>query len=187
MPIVDMSKEDAALYWHRFGYKIIPVTLRKKTAVKWDHWLKNLSAESIKDHWAAKSFHDVGFILGPHNLVLDADTPEAIQALEQLESKHGVRSNLIVKTSRGVHHHFRIKAGIKVKSNCHGTDKYPTRIDVKANRSMVILPPSTGKTLERREVSKASELTKVGQEFIDAIYRHNDQVPLPTRTVLAFQ
>ncbi|MEQ9444753.1 MAG: PriCT-2 domain-containing protein, partial [Rhodospirillaceae bacterium] len=136
---------------------------------------------SIKEHWAAKSFHDVGFILGPHNLVLDADTPQAVEALEALEAEHGIVPSIIVKTRRGVHHHFRIKAGVMVKTNSHATVQYPTRIDMKANRSMVILPPSRDKQLEMLTVSTAAELTEVGQKFVDAIYRHNGQVPLSER------
>ena len=79
----------------------------------------------------------------------------------------------MVKTKKGVHHHFKRAKGTVAKSDAHCTDKFPARIDVKTGRALVILPPSTGKFILLNEAENASDLTEVGQDFIDAINRHN--------------
>lgn len=164
----------AALNWFAFGLKVIPVIQNtKQTAVKWDGWQENLSLPKICAHWKRYPKHELGFIVGDDVIVLDADSPESVAALVEIEWALDVACNLIVTTKKGVHHYFRLAAGTFAKTDSHATALHPARIDVKAKRSMVILPPSTGKEIEIIEAENICELTEVGQAFIDAIARHN--------------
>jgi hypothetical protein len=66
----------AALYWFKFGFNVIPILPdAKKTAVKWDPWLKELSIEKIAEYWSKHPDHEVGFIVGDDIIVFDADSP----------------------------------------------------------------------------------------------------------------
>jgi hypothetical protein len=40
-------------------------------------------------------------------VVLDADSPESKKAIEDLETKHQLYSNLKVQTKKGVHYYYR--------------------------------------------------------------------------------
>lgn len=42
---------------------------------------------------------------------------------------------------------------------------------------MVVLPPSTGKSLAIRDADCADELSPVDQDFIDAVFQHNGRPP----------
>ncbi len=142
------SRREAALYWYSYGFAVIPLLPRsKQTVVKWDQWLADLSRVSIIKHWTEHRDHDVGFIVGNDTVVLDADAPQSVAALEALEARFGIKPMLVVKTSKGVHHYFRRAAGTFASPDSHSTAVHPARIDVKTGRSMVVLPPSPGKTI----------------------------------------
>ena len=165
---------DGALYWFKFGLKVIPIVPgSKRTAVKWDSWLDKLTSEKIINHWRAHPEHELGFIIDESLIVFDADSTESISALTDLEEKLGVVPNLVVKTTKGVHHYFRRAKDTFAKTDSHSTDEFPHRIDVKASRSMVVLPPSTGKSVLHQSAENLKELSEVSQNFIDAIYQHN--------------
>ena len=173
------SNLEAALFWFKFGLNVIPIMPgTKQTAVKWDPWLKDLSPEKITDYWSRHPDHEVGFITGDDIIVFDADSPEAIVALAQIEEAFDLTPNLTVKTKKGVHHPYRRAKGTFAKSNSHSTEEFPARIDVKTGRAMVILPPSTGKEIEICEADSANDLTEIVQDAIDAIFRHNGG-PIP--------
>lgn len=168
---------DAALFWFKFGFNVIPIAPDSKcTALKWDPWLKNLSSKKIELHWFEHPEHQVGFILGEDIIAFDADSPESIAALAELEQKQGVVPKLVVKTKKGMHHYFRRAKGTIAKSDSHSTEKFPHRIDVKTGRGMVILPPSTGKSVLHQGAENLKELSEVSQNFIDAIYQHNGRI-----------
>jgi archaellum biogenesis ATPase FlaH len=168
------SNSQAAILWHNFDLNVIPlVPHSKQTAVTWDSWLKDLSVEKITNYWQLNSEYELGFIVGDDLIVLDADSPQSLAAIYQIENAFGITSNLIVKTTKGEHHYFKRAKGTFAKSDSHDTEKYPVRIDVKTGRSMVILPPSTGKEIEVCDAVNAGDLTEVDQDFIDAIFRHN--------------
>lgn len=142
------SRREAALYWYSYGFAVIPVLpSSKKTFPGWNQWLANLSRVSIITHWTQHPNHDVGFIVGNDTVVLDADAPQSVAALDALEARFGIKPMLVVKTSKGVHHYFRCAAGTFATSDSHSTAVHPDRIDVKTGRSMVVLPPSPGKTI----------------------------------------
>lgn len=168
-----------ALHWHEFGFHSIPtVPTAKRTVVFWDEWLNDLSAKKISKHWSQNPEHEVGLIVGDETIVLDADSAESIAALAALEKAHNVTPSMIVKTTKGEHHYYRRAKGTFAKSDSHSTKEFPERLDVKTGRALVILPPSTGKLLAICDAKNASELTEVGQEFIDAVFLHNGR-PAP--------
>ena len=136
----------ATLKWYKFGFQVIPIVPHtKKTAVKWDPWLEPLSILRIYRHWRNNPDHELGFIVGQEIIVFDADTPESLRRLYQIEFQFGVKPKLIVKTQKGEHHYFRLTEGTIAKSNSHCSKKHPERIDVKTGRNLVVLPPSGGK------------------------------------------
>jgi hypothetical protein len=173
------SPAEGAIYWHHFGFDVIPLfPAHKVTAVKWDAWLQGLAPEAIADYWAQHPVHEVGFIVGDAVIVLDADSPAAVEALARIEQAHKVTPNMVVKTKKGEHHYFRRGLGTFARSDSHSTSQHPDRLDVKTGRAMVILPPSTGKVLNVFDPKSAGDLTMVGQDFIDAIFLHNGR-PVP--------
>jgi len=169
-----LQYSNAAIYWHSFGFSVIPIIPGKKqSAVKWDAWLDGLSTEKIKTHWGKHPDHEVGVIVGDDVIVLDADSPAAIAALAELEKAFDVTPCLTVTTHKGQHHYFRRAPGTFAKTDSHSTDKHPERLDVKTGRTLVVLPPSTGKEVEIDEAENLDDLTEASQKFIDAVFIHN--------------
>lgn len=179
-PCVTLSTYgEAALDFLRCGFNVIPIVSgTKQPAVKWDQWLDGLTFAKIAGHWSQHPDHEVGFIVGDDIIVLDADSPEATVALAILEETFDVTPSMVVKTTKGTHHYFKRAKGTYAKSDSHSTQEHPERLDVKTGRSMVILPPSTGKTLDVDEAENVAALNEVGQPFIDAVFRHNGR-PAP--------
>ena len=174
-----MFPEDAAHWWLEFGFNVVPISPAKKLpTVKWQPWLDRLTHDSITKQYE-KQHDDVGAIIDHTIMVLDADSEESLSALLELEKAHDVAPNLIVKTSKGQHHFFKREPGTYAKQCGFSTDKHPTAIDVKTGRSdtegrsIVVLPPSTNKTILINEAATADDLTTVGQQFIDAVFKHN--------------
>ncbi len=172
----------AALFWYELGLQVIPlIPGTKKTAVKWDPWIADLSPGKIATYWKQHPDHELGFIVGDDIVVLDADAPESVAALFAIEEAFNITPNLVVKTTRGKHHYFRLAPGTFAKTDSHGTADHPERLDVKAKRSMVVLPPSTGKAVLYIPAGPGSQLVEVNQAFIDAVFLHNGRpVPRPT-------
>lgn len=175
----------AAQYWLNFGFSVIPlIPGTKKTAVKWDSWLAGLSPVRVAGHWAEHPDHEVGCIVGEGFIVFDADSPASIAALAQLEEVFEIAPCLVVKTKKGVHHYYGRVPGAFAKSDAHSTDEHPDRIDIKTGRAMVVLPPSTGKEVDILETENASGLSVIGQDVIDAVFRHNGRdAPRPPTDV----
>ncbi len=170
----------SALAWFAFSFCVIPlVPGTKRTSVKWSPWINGLCKESIKDYWAKHPDHELGFIVDEKILVLDADTPESVAALYQLEKSFDINPTLTVTTSKGVHHYYRRAAGTFAKMDSHSSAGHPERLDVKTGRgngqgrSMVVLAPSPGKSVDIDEANNINELVEIDQRFIDAVFRHN--------------
>jgi putative DNA primase/helicase len=175
---------EAALYWFKFGYKVVPIDANaKSTAVRWQPWLDKLNSESIADHWSRHPDHNVGAIIDLEFYILDADSPESRAALLTLEQSFDLEPNLIVKTRKGEHHHFRKAPDTYAVMQSFSTNDEPNKIDVRTGRtktegrSIIVLPPSTGKEVEILEAGSASELIQVDQAFVDAVARHNGKEP----------
>ncbi len=168
--ISSASYLEAALHWFGFGYAVIPIAPRTKvTATPWDPWLTGLNETRIRNYWAQCPDHEVGFILDESCIVFDADSPESLAVLQLAEREFGLDPLLTGGTKRGEHHHFRLPDGIRVRTTVHCTKEHPNRVDIKGARSMVVLSPSTDKTILRLEVRRASELTVATREFIEAL------------------
>jgi hypothetical protein len=176
-PITDFLT--AALYWDYYGFDVIPIVpSTKQPAVKWNSWLDNLGPEKMKEYWNKNPEHELAFVVGDDMIVFDADSPEAVAVISQIEARFEIAPRLLIKTNRGEHHYFRRAVGTIAKSDAHNSEKYPDRLDIKTGRALVILPPSTGKSVITKTAENKSELTEVTQEFIDAVYKHNGrQVP----------
>lgn len=165
-----------AIYWYRVGFLVIPCVPGKKgTVLKWDPWLTGLSEDAICRHWGAHPSHDIGFVVGDDLIVLDADSPESVTALEELERRLGVTPRMIVQTRRGVHHYFRLAAGVVARGGSYKTDRFPERLDVKTGRSLVLLPPSGPRKLVTPPLRSIAELSELGQAAIDLVIAHNRQ------------
>jgi|GEM_PF-1592944 len=177
------NRHAAAKYWLEFGYAVIPVVPdSKQPTLTWEPWLSTLSAQTLAAHWAKWPNHDVGFIVGDDHVVFDADSPASIAALNTIEAHFGITPLLVIRTSRGLHHHFRRAEGTCARSDSHSTEKHPDRIDVKTARALVVLPPSGGRSIvstsdTAKPVQHASELTVVDQAFVDAVFAHNGKPP----------
>lgn len=165
-----------AIYWFHFGLRVIPCKAGTKgTVVKWDPWLADLSEETIVRHWRAHPSHEIGFIVGDSLVVLDADSPESVAALEDVERRLGLTPKMIVETRRGVHHYFRRAAGSVAKGGSYKTDSFPERLDVKTGRSLVVLPPSGPRRLVTPPLRSVSELCELDQTAIDLVTEHNQR------------
>lgn len=177
-PTPEISFVEEALRWYTFGFRVIPIKPNTKiTAVKWDPWLEDLSPEKIRNYWAEHPNYEIGLIVSDDLIVFDADSPKAIVALGQIEEAFDLVPSLTVKTSRGAHHYFRRAIGAFAKTDAHSTAEFPERIDVKASRSMVVLPPSKNKSVDILEAETVAELSEAGQDLIDAVFRHNGRKP----------
>lgn len=180
---------EAASRWFQFGLQVIPVLPdTKRPAVRWDPWLDDLSLETIDSHWSRHPDHELGFITGDGLFVVDTDSPEAVAAFNQLMESLDISCNHIVDTTKGQHYYFKLAPGTIAKSDSHDTTQHPHRLDIKTGRALIILPPSTGKSVSISDAESADDLVEVGQDFIDAIYRHNgrttprqESAPRPTR------
>lgn len=164
----------AAMYWLGYNFNVIPIGPASKiTAVKWDQWLDSLSPLTIKEYWTEHPDHELGFIVGDDIIVFDADGPESVAALAEIEGSFGMTPKIVVKTSKGEHHYYRRAADTVAKSDSHSSEKYPDRLDIKTGRALVVLPPSTGKSILVNTAEDKDELSEAPQAFIDAIYEHN--------------
>ena len=171
--------QEAALCWFSFGFAVVPIVPgTKRPAVRWDPWLDDLSPVTIVSHWSAHPDHEIGCIVGDGLIVFDADSPASVAALRSLEREHGTQASLIVKTAKGEHHYLRRGSESFARSDAHSTEAFPDRIDVKTGRALIILPPSTGKSVLEAAAHSVSELTEARQEFIDALFQHNGR-PAP--------
>lgn len=179
------SNLEGALWWFDFGYRIIPLVAgQKRPATAYYPWLDDLSAEAVRQHWSQYPDHEVGAVLDDSQLVLDADSPEADEALSRIEEQFGVVPSLVMKTRRGHHHHYRLANGTFAKADSHDSGTFPDRIDVRAGKNSALLTPSKDKSVYRLDASHRDDLSQVDQDFVDAIFRHNGRAaPRPAPEV----
>jgi hypothetical protein len=166
------------MFFFRMGLKVIPIVAgSKKTSVKWNPWLAHFSGQAVNAHWLAHPGDELGFIVGPRVVVFDTDAPAAMEALIALQLRFALTSPMVVRTKKGAHTYYRLGAGVFAKTDVHSTALNPDRIDVKTGRTMVVLPPSSGRTVQVMNVKHARELPEVSQDFIDAVFVHNGRQP----------
>ena len=174
----------AAHWWHEFGFTVIPICPNEKhPACQWQPWLDKLNHDPISKHWGAKPNHELGAVLDHSLIVFDADSKESLAALYILEKEFDKTPNLVVKTKKGEHHFFKRATGTYAITKGYATKKDATKIDVKTGRSetdgrsIVVLAPSTDKTILTNEADNAADLVEADQDFIDAVFEYNGEQP----------
>lgn len=185
-----LSLSEAALFWFRLGYKIMPMILviedgeehKVPNVSNFKDWLSNLSEDSIKAHWKKNPTDLIAIHCGDSSvIVFDADSEESEAALWELEKEYEMLPLMRVRTKKGVHHYFQATKELLAKSVGYGKDK-PKNIDVRHGfNGLAIVAPSTDKTMESDEILKPLELVLASQEFVDAVYRHNGEAPVKKR------
>lgn len=173
--------KNAALEWHMKGFAVIPILPGKKRPALTRHpWLDELSAEKIIDHWDKYPRNEVAIIVPAGYVILDADSPKAISALETAEESFNLSPSLTVKTKRGLHHYFRLADDVYAPSDTFDSEKFPGKIDVLGAGRQVLAPPSTDKSFIQNDAEDIHDLTVATQPFIDSIFLLNDrQAPRP--------
>ena len=180
--VAGMSKMEAAQMWFDHGYLPMPIKAgQKNTLLSHQPWLDALSTKTITKRWTAHPTDDIALQCGTGLVVLDADSPESLNAMEQLEQKHGLVPAMVVKTKKGVHHYFRQSPELRVKAAGHSTANHPERIDVRCGSGYIITAPSTDKVLESDHVVPFAELTCLTQDFVNDLEVHNGK-QLETKT-----
>lgn len=175
---------EAAHYWLEFGLRPIPLDNATKTTTrKWDKWLHNLTHATITTYWKNHPEHDVGAIVDDALFIVDADTQEAVARLIEIEQSLDIEPNMIHKTSKGEHHFFRRAPGTFAMMKSYSSEGHPEKLDIRTGRgedegrSMIVLPPSSGKEVILCEAESVEDLVEVDQVFIDAIFKHNGEEP----------
>lgn len=171
---------EAALAAYDAGFNpnpILPDT--KHPARKWNKRVKKLSRKKIAKYWKQHPDHEVAILLNDELFVCDADTPEAVTALYQLEEDLDLTPKVIVQTTRGEHHYFFRAPGTKASTYAPDKKKHPDGIDIKTGHTLLLIPPSTGKTYLQGDITSLAELTVVNQAQIDTFDRHNSRGDRP--------
>jgi putative DNA primase/helicase len=168
----------AALEWYSIGYLPCPIVKgQKKPSTNITKWLSSLSKQLIEQHWVDRPDDDVALYCSNGLVVLDADSPEAQKAIEDLETKHQLYSNLRVETKKGVHYYYRQVEGMSFKQAGHSTENHPERIDIRCGPSYIIAPPSTNKKLIVPEAVRFDQLVELTSAFVDDLLMHNGAAP----------
>jgi P4 family phage/plasmid primase-like protien len=176
----------AAKIWLDAGFPIIPASLSdgvKKPLVKFAEIRHELTPQHSLD-WLKQCPNATALATTTDNglFVLDADTPESLEAIYCLEEQYKVSPNLIVSTRNGEHHYFRNAAEVNAISRGFDGKKFPNKIDIKTGKSIVILPPSSrggevAYSIKHSVIKNIDDLSYVEQGFVDAIYEHNQELP----------
>lgn len=168
------SNAIAALTWFSARYIPYPIIRGGKIPrTKVGEWLENLSEASIEQHWQDHPTDDVALYCTNGLVVLDADSVESQFAIEKLEARHGLHSNLKVQTKKGVHYYYRQGQVLEIGQVGHNTEAHPERIDIRCGKSYIIAPPSTDKHLLVAEIVPFEALVEMTQAFVVDLNNHN--------------
>lgn len=172
------STSAAALEWHANGYIPCPIVKGlKNPSTNITKWLSRVSEQKIEQHWLERPDDDVALYCSNGLVVLDADSPESQKAIEDLETKHQLHSNLKVQTKKGVHYYYRQDADLKFKQAGHSTEGHPERIDIRCGPSYIIAPPSSNKKLLVPDIVPFDKLVELTPAFVDDLLMHNGTAP----------
>ena len=131
---------NAALEYLERGWSVIPVRKGQKTPlVSWKEYQDRLPTEDEIYRWFDKTENDIAIICGKVSglAVVDTDNQEAT---EQARLNGWDRTPYRVKTRKGYHFYFSTDKRIQ-------KGKLTDKIDLQAEASYVLAPPSTDKTL----------------------------------------
>lgn len=172
------NTSSAALEWSAKGYLPCPIVKgQKNPSTKIKEWLASFSEQQIEQHWEDHPEDDVALYCSNGLVVLDADSPESQKAIEDLETKHRLYSNLKVQTKKGVHYYYRQVGGMSFKQAGHSTENHPERIDIRCGNSYIIAPPSTDKLLMVADIVPFDQLVELTSAFVDDLLVHNGAAP----------
>ncbi len=137
-----MTILEAALEYQAKGYSVIPVTQDKKPLIKWEaHQQTRATSETIRQWWKEHPKANIGLVTGAISnlLVVDCDTPEAIQRIQE-----ALPDSLLVpceSTPRGgMHFFFSHSEGFVNRARVAGG------IDVRTTGGYVAVAPSVNGT-----------------------------------------
>lgn len=172
------STSAAALEWYSNGYLPCPIVKGlKKPSTNITKWLASLSEQKIEQYWENHPNDDMALYCSNGLVVLDADSSESQKAIEDLETKHQLYSNLKVETKKGVHYYYRQDAALKFKQAGHSTEGHPERIDIRCGNSHIVAPPSTNKKLLVPDIVPFDQLVELTSAFVDDLLMHNGATP----------
>jgi len=179
---------DCVQQYLNLGIKVIPAYFKKsgdkfekRPLVKFAHIREQLTIEHCRQFWNEHPNAEALMLLTDTGLyVLDADTPESLNAIISIEKKFNIEPSIVVKTQKGEHHYFELETGVVAKPRGYSTSNTPEKIDVRTGKSVVVGYPShrDNKTiyeLKKGTINDFSSLNKVGQDFVDHIELRNGE------------
>lgn len=182
MPNIEKTNTlQGAQWWMNFGLFPIPLYKGTKTPViKYVGKDRPTDFSQVAYHWQNGDY-DIAVLLNQDVLVLDADSPESYQAIQELEREFNLHSNIVVKTKKGWHFYYQLPSGLTVKTKTYCSKEHPKRIDVKSSNGYMIVPPSSDKSFEIKEADSIMGLTLAKKQFVDSVLRHNGVKPNQTK------
>lgn len=159
--------------WHDFGLNVIPVLVgTTQAAVAVTRWIADLSYQAIDSHWAKHPDHKAGFVVGENLIVFRTNCNESNRALVTVLSRFRTKPAMVVSGSQGEEYYFWRAKRTRIAPAPNSSERLQGRIEILTDDTIVLLPPNQGKTI-LVAASNTGDFTEVGQEFIDAVLRHN--------------
>lgn len=125
---------EAITYLNKYDFNVVPA-IGKIPVISWlEYQKRKITVKELKSIWTREDYN-IALITGEisnNTVVVDADSETAIKELK----KRGLPRTPVVKTKRGFHYYFKSETPVK-----SGKISIPG-VDIKAQGSIVILPPS---------------------------------------------
>ncbi|MDP3697159.1 MAG: bifunctional DNA primase/polymerase [Candidatus Taylorbacteria bacterium] len=131
--MISKSTQDAALYYYKLGFSVMPVGLDKKPFIDWKKYQTvRASEEEIRGWWEQFPKANVGVITG------------AISGIVVIDVERGGKTNdlpatVISKTGSGGSHHIYKHPG---KPVFNSTKKLRELTDIRGDGGFIVAPPS---------------------------------------------
>lgn len=181
---IPLNISDAEEYWLNFGFYVLPAEITskaKKPLVKFANQ-RNVITTDLCRYWLKESRNHTALMALTDNglFILDADSPQSIEAVYAIENKFNIKSLFTVKTKNGMHFYYRLADGVIAKSWGYSTQSNPLNIDIRTGKSLIVLPPSlrdgnVAYHVVKKTVGNISQLSEVTQEFVNYVLTHNGE------------
>ncbi len=128
----------AKFYAKNWLLSTIPLKQNSKApAIPWQQYQSRIMDEQEIEIY---TWHGIGIVTGAVSklVVIDADTQETIDFLEQFEP---FRNTAKVRTKRGIHYYFTV-LDLPSEFGCQKIYQENIRIDIKSNGGYVVAPPT---------------------------------------------
>ncbi len=160
-----------------FGFDVAPMLPgTTDLAVDRESWTDGLGPRKIVKHWRDNPDHELACIPGDDIIIFKADSPEAIAALAEIETRFELTPVFVVETDTGEEHYFRRSAGTIVQADSQGTEKHIDHLTIMTGQVCVTLPPSPGRSFKVFSAENKEDLPEATQEVIDAVQQYNDGI-----------